>query len=165
MFLKICQSSQENTCAKDSGTGAFLWMLQNIYEHLFHRTTPGLTVSDKPCKREQIFNKLEKQSILMFLVFKYIKRMKTSHKTQLLNKIMERLGKYTFQHSLFNQQCPVFVIKLHSPLKEKISHLAFLLRNYFPVVACYMAVVILQCTLTSCLEAITQLPGKIETIL
>ena len=105
-------------------------MLQNIYEYLSHRTPPGLTVSDTPCKRQKIFNKLEKQSILFFLVFKYIKRTKAScklfcYKTQLLNKIMERLGKYTFQPSLFNRQVPVFVIKLHSPLKEKISRFNF----------------------------------------
>ena len=110
-------------------------MLQNIYEYLSHRTPPGLTVSDIPCKIENIFNKLEKQSILFFLVFKYIKRTSVScklfyYKTQLLNKIMERLGKYTFQLSLFNKQVPFVVIKLRSPLEEKILRFNFALKLF-----------------------------------
>ena len=58
LFLEILQNSQKNTCArvsflmklqakpatllkKDSGTGVFLWILQNFQEHLFYRTPPG----------------------------------------------------------------------------------------------------------------------------
>ena len=56
VFLKISQNLQENTCTtvsfliklqasdlqlyqkRDSGTGVFLWILQNFQEHLFYRT-------------------------------------------------------------------------------------------------------------------------------
>ena len=56
MFLEISQNSQDHTCARvffsiklrawglqlyserDSGTGIFLWILQNFLEHLFYRT-------------------------------------------------------------------------------------------------------------------------------
>ena len=57
--FEISQNSQENTCArvsfliklqisglqlywkKDSGTGGFLWILRNFWEHRFHRTPLG----------------------------------------------------------------------------------------------------------------------------
>ena len=49
VFLRFLQNSQESACTKvtfliklqaeDSGTGVFLWILQNFYEHLFHRNT------------------------------------------------------------------------------------------------------------------------------
>ena len=58
MFLKISQNSLKNTCARvslliklqasacifflkksDSGTGVFLWILQNFQDYLFYRTT------------------------------------------------------------------------------------------------------------------------------
>ena len=59
MFLEILQNSQENTCARglqlylkiDSGTGVFLWILQNFWEHL--RTTVSVT---KPTFELQIFH-------------------------------------------------------------------------------------------------------------
>ena len=48
MFLEISQNSQENTCARfyfliklqkrDSGTGVFLRILRNFFEHFFYRT-------------------------------------------------------------------------------------------------------------------------------
>ena len=58
MFLTISQNSQKNTSARaslliklqasglqllykrGSGTGVFLWILQNFQEHLFHWTPP-----------------------------------------------------------------------------------------------------------------------------
>ena len=69
VFLEVSQNSQENTCARvsffnkaaawkhlcqslffdkvanfikkrDSGTGVFMWILWNFWEHLFHRTPP-----------------------------------------------------------------------------------------------------------------------------
>ena len=40
VFLEISPNSQENTCAKVSGTGAFLWIWQNFWKHLFYRTPP-----------------------------------------------------------------------------------------------------------------------------
>ena len=30
VFLETSQNSQENTCARDSGTGAFMWILWNF---------------------------------------------------------------------------------------------------------------------------------------
>ena len=40
----LCQSPFFNK--KDSGTGVFLWILWNFYEHLFHRTPPDDCVSN-----------------------------------------------------------------------------------------------------------------------
>ena len=53
-FLEILQNSRENNCVRasfliklqakkirDSGTGAFLWILWNFWEHLFYRTYLG----------------------------------------------------------------------------------------------------------------------------
>ena len=58
MFLEISQNSQENTYTRvclliklqawglqlywkrDSGTGVFLWILRNFYEHFLYRTPP-----------------------------------------------------------------------------------------------------------------------------
>ena len=58
MFLEISKELQKNTCARvsflmklqtwvlqlylkrDSGTGFFLWILRNLYAHLFYRTPP-----------------------------------------------------------------------------------------------------------------------------
>ena len=58
VFLGISQNSQENTSVRvyflirlqasglqlylkrDSGTGAFLWILRNFQEHVFYRTPP-----------------------------------------------------------------------------------------------------------------------------
>ena len=63
MFLNILQNSQENTCARvsflikletsglqlywkrDSGTGIFLWILQNFWEQLFFTEHLWTTVS------------------------------------------------------------------------------------------------------------------------
>ena len=58
VFLEISQNSQENTCARvfliklqalglqlykkrHSGTGVFLWILQNLQEHFFLQNTSG----------------------------------------------------------------------------------------------------------------------------
>ena len=60
VFLEISQNSHKSTCARvsflnkvaggaacnfikkrDSGTGAFLWILPNFWEQLFYRTPPG----------------------------------------------------------------------------------------------------------------------------
>ena len=57
VLLEISQNSQENTCVKvsiliklqvsgnfikiDSSTGAFLWILRNVQEHLFLQNTCG----------------------------------------------------------------------------------------------------------------------------
>ena len=44
VFLEISQNPQENICTvvsilkRDSGTGVFLWILRNFWEHLFYRT-------------------------------------------------------------------------------------------------------------------------------
>ena len=59
VFLEISQNSQENTCARvsfliklqawDSGTGIFLWILQNFLEHLFYRTPPVAASEPMKC--------------------------------------------------------------------------------------------------------------------
>ena len=51
LFLKILQYSQESrrsaTFLKtDSKTGVFLWILQNLYEHLIQRTSANKAASD-----------------------------------------------------------------------------------------------------------------------
>ena len=50
VFFEISQNSQENTCdrvsrqqfylKRGSRAGVFLWILRNLSEHLFHRTSP-----------------------------------------------------------------------------------------------------------------------------
>ena len=35
IFLKMLQNSQESTCARDSGTGVFLWILQKNFKNTF----------------------------------------------------------------------------------------------------------------------------------
>ena len=49
MFLKFSKSSQENLSAgvKHSGTGDFLWILQNFQEHLFCRTSLNACVKSR----------------------------------------------------------------------------------------------------------------------
>ena len=49
MFLKVSQNSQENRLKKDSSAGDFLWILQNIQDHLFYRIAP-VVASEAPKK-------------------------------------------------------------------------------------------------------------------
>ena len=44
MFLEISQNSQENTCARDSGTSAFLWICK-MSKNTFFQRTPMVTAS------------------------------------------------------------------------------------------------------------------------
>ena len=122
-------------------------MLQNIYEYLSHRTPPGLTVSDTPCKRQKIFNKLEKQSILFFLVFKYIKRTKASCNYSAIKHNYSTRSWKGWESTRSNPPFLIgrfpFLLSNFIPRWRKKSRVLTLLRNYFPVV------VILQCTLSN----------------
>ena len=41
VFLRISQNSQENTCARLSGTGVFLWILRKFSRTPFLQNTSG----------------------------------------------------------------------------------------------------------------------------
>ena len=56
MFIKMLQNSKENICVRvpflvrmiDSDTVVFMWILQNIEEHPYHRTPPEQLIYNKP---------------------------------------------------------------------------------------------------------------------